>query len=764
MKTRTDWLSAAAAALLLLSGCAHRSPAVLGGDRTPAPIHGAQQGVGDGISAPRVPQIVAGTGRMVSVPAPVSTPPPAGGNGFQLHFVDADIATIVATVLGDGLNLPYIVEPQVKGTMTLQATRPLSHQEVFAALEAALRVQGFALVEVDGVYHVVPAKDAVRRVAGLRVPGQGSEGFGIYVVPLQFVSADEMEKVLQPFAPEGGILRADESRNLLLLAGTSQEIGTLLNVVSTFDVDWLAGMSFGLFPLEYVDAKTLAVELTQIFTGEHNPIGGVVRFVPLTRLNSLMVVTPQQKYLQDVESWIRRLDVGATTPGRRIYVYDVQNAKADDLARSLNRILSLSGESSYDSGTSDIASNAGSSFDTSRSSSSLFGGAGSLGGGSLGSGGTFGSLGGVRSGLGGSTPAFTPAAPAALPAAAPRAALPATRDEGSLLQSGSLKIVPNSENNSLLILASPSEFSVVESALKRLDTVPIQVLIEASIAEVTLTDQMQYGLQWSYQTGSGPVVLSELASGAISQQFPGFSYLYTGRSDIRGVLNAIQSITNVRVLSSPKLMVLNNREAQLEVGDEVPITVQSAVSTLEPNAPIVNSVQFRDTGVILHVTPRANKSGRVTLEVAQEVSDVAKTTSSGIDSPTIEQRKLSSVVTVQDGETIALGGLIRDSRTTGGDGIPFLRKIPVLGHLFGSTNNDSTRTELIVLLTPHVIRSQQEAYQAMDELREEFRGLRRVLPVLKPGTEGHAAPEEPPESLQRPPDQGRGNAASAAGK
>jgi general secretion pathway protein D len=269
---------------------------------------------------------------------------------------------------------------------------------------------------------------------------------------------------------------------------------------------------------------------------------------------------------------------------------------------------------------------------------------------------------------------------------------------------------------------------VIEAALKRLDTRPIQVLIEASLAEVTLTDDMRYGLQWSYLGGDGPATLSESSSGSVSQAFPGFSYLFTGRSDIRAVLNAIESLTNVRVISNPKLLVLNNREAQLQIGDQVPITVQSAVGTVGENSPIVNSVQFRDTGVILRVTPRVNKSGMVILEVSQEVSDVVPTTTSGIDSPTIQQRKFNSTVAVKDGETIALGGLIRETKSRSGSGLPFLRRIPWLGELFGSTVRGSRRTELIVLMTPKVIQTEDDSAELLEKLRQDFRGLRRVLP------------------------------------
>jgi general secretion pathway protein D len=257
---------------------------------------------------------------------------------------------------------------------------------------------------------------------------------------------------------------------------------------------------------------------------------------------------------------------------------------------------------------------------------------------------------------------------------------------------------------------------------------PIQVMLEASLAEVTLNDDLRFGLQWSAIGGDGVMTLSEAPNGAINQQFPGFSYLFTGRPDIRAVLNSIETLTDVNVLSSPKLLVLNNHEANLQIGDQVPITVQSSVGTINNNAPIVNSVQLRDTGVILRVTPRANKSGLVLLEIAQEVSDVVPTTSSNIDSPTIQQRKVSSSVAVHDGETIALGGLIRNSHTKSRGGIPLLRSIPGIGTLFGSTSNNTRRTELIILITPHVMRSRQDTTAMMDDLRSEFRKIKKVMP------------------------------------
>ena len=682
-RASASWLRgfAATISVCVLYGCANGTQPH--GHITPAIVETSNGVTGEldpttAPPAPRTSLVLPGTGRFVapSVVTRTAHPAVAGGDGFQLNFVDLEISAIVSAVLGDALGLDFTIDPQIKGTMSLQATRPLSRTDVLYALEAALRLQGAALLAVEGGYRVVPLKEATRQATGLRVTNVRRPGFGIQIVPLKYVSVADVEKVLRPFAAEGAILRGDEGRNLLLLAGTSQELATLLDVVQTFDVDWLSGTSFALYPLEYAEASAIASELAQVFADPKSPIANLVKIVPLARLNSLLVVTQQAEYLSKVAAWIKQFDVGVSSRTRRVYVYEVQTGKASELAESLNQILGLSGTTRANAGDRSRAGGA-------RAPSNSDGGS------------------------------------------------PVPNVTTDVATGGGMRIVPNEESNSLLIMALPEEFALLQSALKRLDIEPVQVLLEASRAEVTLNDQLRFGLQWAYQSSNGPVVLSEAGSGAIQQQFPGLSYLYTGRQDIQAVLNTLESLTDVKVISSPKLLVLNNREAQLQVGDQVPIATQSAVSTLGSNAPIVNSVELRDTGVILRITPRVNKSGLVLLDVAQEVSDVVPTTTSNLNSPTIQQRKLSSSVAVHDGETIALGGLIRDSRSKSRDGVPLLRRIPLLGTLFGSVANDRRRTELIVLLTPHVIRSREEAANMMDELREQFRTLRKALPTLQ---------------------------------
>jgi general secretion pathway protein D len=308
-----------------------------------------------------------------------------------------------------------------------------------------------------------------------------------------------------------------------------------------------------------------------------------------------------------------------------------------------------------------------------------------------------------------------------------------------LAEGREIRIIANDATNALIILATAADYRMIEAALKKLDIVPLQVLIEATIAEVTLTDELKYGLQWFFKTGNLSFNLTEGTESGVAQSFASstipsaFSFLFS-TTNIQAAINALEKVTDVNVISSPQLMVLDNQTATLQVGDQVPFATQSAVNldNIDPNDPntstITTSNQLIDTGIILKVTPRVNKGGLVIMEIEQEVSDAIGTTSSGIDSPTIQQRKITSTIAIQSGETVALGGLIKDKKDNSKSGLPVLSQVPVLGALFGTTSNTDTRTELLILITPRVVRNLHEARAVTDELRKR---LRAVIPLGK---------------------------------
>jgi general secretion pathway protein D len=617
-------------------------------------------------------------------------PAPLQGDGLVLNFENADLREVVRIILGDFLKIGYIYDPKVQGTVSLQTTGPLDPQAVLETLETLLRMNGAALVRTAGGYRVLPVADAQQ---GQLVPQLGDSnnplppGYSVIIAQLQHISALQMEKVLEPFVPAKTILRVDIDRNLLVLAGTSFEINNLLDTINMFDVDWLEGMSIGLFPLDQVTPETVAEELSTIFGNEaEGPLAGVVRFEPIKRLNALLAITSNSAYLKKIESWIGRLDRGSNQ-GQDLYVYYLQNGKASEIAQVLTEIFVDRGKQS--------------------------------------DGEQFGRL----------APGRTPVELAsqetgdtarAQPVSAQRGATGQLRTSGGLSISAvsDVRIIADEVNNALLILASPQDQRMVVAAIRKLDVVPLQVLIEATIAEVKLTNTLRFGLQWFFKSGDFAATLSNATAGGVASTFPGFSFVFSN-SDAKVVLDALERETSVNIISSPHLMVLDNQTAELQVGDEVPVITQQQQSSISVDASLVNTVEYRDTGVIMRVTPRVHTSGTIIMDVEQEVSNVVPSQEETL-TPTISQRKFKSSLVVQSGDTVVLGGLIFDFTTKQRQGLPLLSRLPGIGALFGSTENDGERTELVMLISPRVVRNRLEAKQVTDEVRLRLQGLKRL--------------------------------------
>jgi len=640
---------------------------------------------------------------------------------IALDFANADIREVAKSVLGDLLGLNFLVDNSVQGTITVQTNQKLRREDVLPAFETVLRANGLALVQQGGFYTVVPFGSA-GKAANV---GGNAAGYGTEIVTLRYVSPEQMRRVLEPLSPQGTIIQVDQARNMMVIGGTEGERAAIRANIATFDVDWLHGMSFALFKPKIATAKQMATDLQHVMGDENSPMAGQVRLIPVDRMNAVLAIAPQARYLEELRGWVTRLDQGNDTTERRIYVYYVQNGRASDLSRVLGRALGIR---SSETQTGQGASQAGGQGGAGRfSGASGFSGGSSFGGQSQSYSGGGGGQ-GFSSGFGGSSMGGGGQGQQTAGSIGPASSdsggnLPRPDNDGNDQNNG-VSITADEVNNALLIVATASEYEVIEAAVKRLDILPLQVMIEAAIAEVTLTKNMNFGVEWKFNNGPDQVTLSPSPAGAIASSFPGFSYFYTSGSRISAVLNALQDMTKVNVLSSPKLMVLNNQTATLEVGDQVPIATQSAVSTITPDAPQVNSIEYKDTGVLLTVTPRVNAGGLVLMDISQEVSEVAPTTSSTLNSPTINERKIGSTVAIQDGETIALGGLIKDNRTTTRTGIPYLQDIPVLGQAFREDTDNSTRTELLVLITPRVIRDGRDAAAVTADLKAKLEDLK----------------------------------------
>jgi general secretion pathway protein D len=699
----------------------------------------------------------------------VNTTPPAGASAaaetpagdITLNFVNADVREVLPRILGDILHLNYTIDPKVQATITVQTSRPLRQQDVLPVLQQVLRTSGLALVSSNGVYRVVASEDAAR-TGGLPVTiGQSvsaattaAQPYNVQIIPLRFVSAAELQHTLEPFVPKGAVMQVDSTRNLLLLSGAGIDLSTITDMVRAFDVDWISGMSFGIVPLQTASPKSIADQLTTIFGPKGSvPLPGMLSFAPLDRMNAILVVSPQRAYVEQARLWIERLDRGENDNRPHIYEYHVQNSRAADLAKVLTGLFSSGqvstvqpqtapGTSATQIGGGSYGGGGGASSGLTSGSALGQGGAGisglGQGSGLPGAGGA--GTGGPGGGLGQSSllqqqpSATAPDQSSGGPGGSP--------DTGNLGGGGGnipglalppVRIVADEKNNTLVIFAQPRDYRMIAEALERIDVVPLQVLIEATIAEVTLGNNLQYGLQYFFHAhenqfafGSGTSAI--IAGTPIPGTFPGFNYIL-GSTNANVVLNLLSSITDVHVVSAPELLVLDHQSASLLVGNQVPIPTGQAQSTLTTGAPLVTTVQYIDTGVILKVSPRVNANGLITLEVGQEVSSVANastTTATNSLGPTITQRRIQSTITVQDGETVALGGLIQDTNSITKTGLPLLQDIPILGAAFRSTDRNIARTELLVLLSPKVLHNVPDARAATDELRSRLNSLQRI--------------------------------------
>jgi len=644
-----------------------------------------------------------GDGKYVgeSTPKAITTTQADAGD-ITLNFQGTDINEFVKVILSDVLNLNFVIDPQVSGSVTIETANPLKKEQLFPLLEEILSINNAAIIESNGIYKILPKSKVVKGNLSPTTPDVSVQsGYSVRIVPLEFIAAQEMQKILEPFISDGGELRVDKQRNMLIIGGTPDELQQLQETINIFDVDWLRGMSVGLYPLDYVDPETLKTELDEILGGvegssSNELLDGLVRTVALERLNSILLISSTQTALREAEIWLYRLDRQGEQVGQNLYVYNVQNAKAIEIAEILGNIFDA---------------------DTSTSSSTTP---------QLAPGTTPVEIAANENANANENTASTPIAPLSV------------GDSGlSINSNSSVEIIADDTRNALVILASSRDYKMVAAAIRKLDVIPLQVLIEASILEVTLNGDLSYGVEWFFnnqvgrsRTGQGQL---DLGTAGISALAPGFSYsIVNSASNIKVALNALETESEVNVLSAPSLMVLDNQTAVINVGDEIPVPTRQSSSNVDPNAPTVNEIQFRNTGVTLEVTPRVNNSGLVTMDIRQEVSNAVATTSSNIDAPTIQQRQIESTVAINTGQTIVLGGLIRNSETENEGGIPGLYKIPFIGKLFGNTSVEKRRTELVVLLTPRVVRNDVDAKKITDEFRRKLKNLPYLeIPISK---------------------------------
>jgi len=629
-------------------------------------------------------EIYLGNGRFLAKGATQNPYGTDSDGDVTLNFENSPIREVVKTILSDILKLNYAIDEGVRGNISMRTTRPISHEALLSTLESLLQVNGAVLIKNRDFYEILAVSDG-SVPAGLTASTRldPTKGYQVLIVPLQYIGAGQMNKIIETVKTTKTKVVVDDYRNILLLAGPHGELANIRQTIGIFDVDQLQGKSVGFFRLENVDAVTILGELEIIFGDKsEGPLAGLVDFIEVERLNAILVITAQKQYLHKAETWIRRLDQAESFNGANMYVYHVQNGKAENLAEILSQL-----------------------FDTQRKSELSRA---------------------VREGGRAST------GNAKNTAKKSNTKIQKAQGEG-ILDVGEVTIIADVENNALVISSTPGDYKGIEKALKKLDVLPLQVLVEASIVEVTLDKELKYGLQWFFKNSPGRFNgvggLNIPSDGAVGGALNGvlnpadFTYALFDAAGTRAVLNAVAGDSRLNVLSSPSLMVLDNHTATIRVGDQVPIRTSETTNTASDDLNTTSQIQYRDTGVTLEVTPRVNAGGMVIMDITQKVDDVNQTDTSGIDSPTIIQREITTSVAVQSGETIVLGGLIRENKQSGNRGIPFLKDIPYIGLLFGGTEKLVSKTELVVMIKPVAIANSNEARNVTEEYRKKMQGV-----------------------------------------
>jgi general secretion pathway protein D len=674
--------------------------------------------------------------------------PASSGKGFDLNFENTPVTTVAKVVLGDILGVGYTIDPRVQGTVSLVSIRPVAKSDIVFVLENALRLSGVVLIRDTAGYRLTPLGDAVGAGHVDAAGGSPEPGFGVSVVPLQHVSAQTLLKLMDSFATKAGTVRADVTRNLLLIQGSGAERRTAVDTALSFDVDWMRGQSVGVFPVSSGPPAPIIAELEKIVdSGENGLSQNVVKFQPIARLNAIMVVSKRPEMLRTAATWIKRLDQ-ADTERTSVHVYQVKYGDARQIARVLtDMFIGGSSSSLLDSADNQVAPGSGTSATSSVDRLSMNGNASNGNASSTTNG--FGTPGGT-----GTTPGFGAQAASTNRGGGGASALDSGRGSGSgsgqpVLQ-GDVRITPDAVNNSLLIYADQANYRIIEATLLQVDTPQIQVAIDATIAEVTLTNDLSYGVQTyltsrnvglkpntgsilNTQATTAPATTTDPTTGAttvagsltnafINRAFPGFNFLVGNGTQPTAILDALHAVTSVKVLSNPSLVVINNQVATLQVGDSVPISTGSA-TVLTTNNTVVNTIDYRNTGIILRVAPRISANGNVRLDVEQEISNVPTSSSNTPNlTPTVSERKVKSSILVANGQTVLLAGLISEQQNGTRSGIPVLDQIPGLGDAFGHQDNNTTRTELIIFIRPQIIRNGSDAHIVAEELRSKLRG------------------------------------------
>ncbi len=603
-----------------------------------------------------------------------------GKGEFSLDFVNISIEEFTSIVFKEMLGKNYVFDNSIKGDVTVQTKGQVNDLQLLSIVESVLASRNAVMVVENGDYKILPLSKVKNYSLKpeLFSARHNKPGYRMVIIPVNYVNPEELKPMLDSVAPGAGYLKIDKERRAIVITGTEQEISNVVDAVQIFDVSWLKAKSIAILPVENTEANIVKNEIAKILSSQNKSHGIVLDTID--RFNALLIVADTKNEIEAVKNWLSILDKSTPTADTQLFVYEVQNRKASELSDLLNGIFNEGGASISTNSTAQSGSTASNKevIVTNKKE--------------------------------------------------PLSKLANTVKQNT---SSDLKIVADEINNSIVILAKKTEYDSILPVIKDLDVLPLQVLIEVSIVEVTLTDELSYGLEWFFKhngiqdTYDSSTTLDLNAGSGLGAINPGFSFLLNGSGSlVQAVFNTLAAESKLNVISSPSLMALDNHTATIRVGDQQPVQVASAKST--NNDVLTQSIEYKSTGVLLSVTPRVNSGGLVTMELSQEVTDIG-----GIDDATGQrsflQRNINTTVAVQDGRTIILGGLITENTAEAESGIPGVSKLPVIGAFFGKQTMSKIKRELIVLITPKVIFNHQNALDITKEYAEKMQLLKSSI-------------------------------------
>lgn len=637
-----------------------------------------------------------------------------------LNFDKADVAEITQQLFAQYLGLNYVLDPTLKMPISFYLEGTYSREELLRFITEIYWAHGIDIVEKNGIYYIQPFNRTTGARSRLLRPEEVSSASGpqpgLCIYRLQYLNAEKAQNIIRTLVTPNRPLIADPITNTLIFVDAMDNIKTIVDVLRTMDTNILKDMGIEVIQLQHLSPKEVADAFEKIVQ-KINPaykemISRNLVVLPLERVSSLMIVSSDPYILKTAKEWISSLDIEGRDSGEQFYVYFVKNGLAKNIVSILKELFT---------GKKDTTQTLPQHIVSAESKA-------------------------------------TEAKPGTDKQAQTTATTPVVSSSLGVKLTGEVSIIADETNNAIIVKANPMDYAKIKRIIEEIDILPRAVLIEMLIAEITLNDETQYGIEWFLKNKAmkiggkeGTYSLIQNYGTTFNKNFDlgtatsqGMSFFWgTLRGDIASLVNLLSSFTHFNVLSAPTILATDNQKASITVGGKTPVVSQQSVET--SGQTLINTVQYVDTGIILNVTPHINAGGIVRMEVEQTIRDAVKNTVSGIDSPAFTERKITTNLLAKDGTTVVIGGIIQEKSNMSRSGIPLLSKIPYIGSAFSSTDKSKERTELLVAITPHVI-----DHAGNDTSTEFLQKLRLLRSVMSEPTESPPPPPPSPAQLQQP--------------